>query len=521
MSSENLEKMLATLLNKIGSLESEIKELRVSNVQSQPHILKEYSVHIPKETQFESLDEENQKFIEAVSILENTNDSLFLTGKAGAGKTTFLKYIKEKTQKDYIVLAPTGVAAVNAGGETIHSFFQLSFGPYLPNDQRLLSENLKFNKAKIDVIKSLQMIIIDEISMVRADVIDAISQILKAIRKSKKAFGGIQMVFIGDLFQLSPIAQNDFWEMLGEHYNSEFFFDSISLSPDNENSLKYRFVELDKVYRQKDLHFIQLLNKVRNNELKNDDFIALNRRYSYISDDSVDGYITLSTHRNNVDSVNARRLKLLNSELHKFNAIIEGDFNERNSPAEPILSLKVGSQVMLLKNKIPEYYNGSIGFIENIEKEEVPNDEGLGSNIIDDVITIRLASNNEIVKITRTKWENIKYIKNQETGRIEPEVIGTFTQFPVKLAWAITIHKSQGLTFDKVIIDAGNAFTHGQTYVALSRCRSLDGILLKTKIEPKSIIVNKEVKLFIDKINNQKSNNTSVNFDEVDEDIPF
>ncbi|MFA9489505.1 MULTISPECIES: ATP-dependent RecD-like DNA helicase [unclassified Mannheimia] len=433
-----------------------------------------------------------------MSLVENTNESLFLTGKAGAGKTTFLKIIKEKINKNYIILAPTGVAAVNAGGETIHSFFQLGFGPYLPNDNRCRSGELKFNKEKIDIIKSLEMIIIDEISMVRCDVIDAISQILKSVRANGKPFGGVQMIFVGDLYQLSPIAQTDFWDAVGQYYDTEFFFSAQSLNQEVEGALQYKTIELKRIYRQTDPLFIDLLNKVRNNTLIADDFNILNQRYTNkVINDSHQGYITLSTHKYEVDSVNNIKLQRIDKDLHRLDGVLEGEFSEKNLPAEKILSLKVGAQVMLLKNKIPEYYNGSIGFIEQIEKENIAGKDS-DISIIDDVITIRLVSDDSVIKVTRSTWENIKYTYNRETRRIEPEVIGKFTQFPVKLAWAITIHKSQGLTFDKVIIDTGKAFTHGQTYVALSRCRSLDGMFLKTKIEPKSVIVHEKVKQFME-----------------------
>ncbi|MFW9298533.1 ATP-dependent DNA helicase [Glaesserella parasuis] len=450
--------------------------------------------------------------MDALDIIENSNESLFLTGKAGTGKTTFLKYLTSKLKKKFIVLAPTGVAAVNAGGVTLHSFFRLSFSPYLPDDSRLIRDNLKLDKNRFDIIKNVETIIIDEISMVRCDTIDAISQILKTLRHNNKPFGGVQMVFIGDLFQLSPIADARFWDFLGDFYDTEFFFNAFAFKES-----KFKYIELDKIYRQNDLKFIELLNRVRENNITNTDLQLLNSRLQNVTNYSMDGYITLSTHRKDADSLNATKLAKINKELVSFNAIIQGLFDEKDAPADTLLSLKVGAQIMLIKNNLPDYYNGSMGIIESIDEEHSINENG--DEAVDDVIYIRLFSNNEVVKVTRAVWENQKYTYNREKKRIEPEVIGTFTQFPVKLAWAITIHKSQGLTFDKAIIDAGKAFTHGQTYVALSRCRSLEGMLLKTRIDPKAIIVNTEVSQFIKEMNGEQSN--SYNFYNSDDEIPF
>lgn len=430
------------------------------------------------------LDNDNKPFFDAISTVLNTENSLFLTGKAGTGKTTFLKYLVEnlkKTDKEYVVLAPTGIAAINAGGQTIHSFFQLGFGPYLPDDSRLnVGElHLRLNTNKIGLIESLNVIIIDEISMVRCDIIDAISKILKVIRGNTSPFGGVQMVFIGDLFQLSPVADENFFKLLDGIYRSEFFFDAQVFKtydePDNKQYIEY--VELEKVYRQKDKDFINILNRVRLNRANFSDLNILNDRL--IKDAKPHkGYITLSTHRRSVDGINRQELDKLDGELYQFNCGVDGVFPETAYPTDAILSLKIGAQVILLTNKGHLYCNGSMGVVEDI-----------GLNCI----TVRLFSNNNVVTVDKHMWENVKYTYNKKAKKIEPEIIGRFFQFPIKLAWAITIHKSQGLTFDKVIVDSVSAFAHGQTYVALSRCRSLDGMLLKSEIKPKSIIVDSRV----------------------------
>lgn len=519
--------VINTLNLKISEIESSCREIGECTQEGAPEIidvapleseknlsLKDHNLSDNSSNKIDGviIDKSNKPFLDALDIIENSNESLFLTGKAGTGKTTFLKYLTSKLKKKFIVLAPTGVAAVNAGGVTLHSFFRLSFSPYLPDDSRLIRDNLKLDKNRFDIIKNVETIIIDEISMVRCDTIDAISQILKTLRHNNKPFGGVQMVFIGDLFQLSPIADARFWDFLGDFYDTEFFFNAFAFKES-----KFKYIELDKIYRQNDLKFIELLNRVRENNITNTDLQLLNSRLQNVTNYSMDGYITLSTHRKDADSLNATKLAKINKELVSFNAITQGLFDEKDAPADTLLSLKVGAQIMLIKNNLPDYYNGSMGIIESIDEEHSINENG--DEAVDDVIYIRLFSNNEVVKVTRAVWENQKYTYNREKKRIEPEVIGTFTQFPVKLAWAITIHKSQGLTFDKAIIDAGKAFTHGQTYVALSRCRSLEGMLLKTRIDPKAIIVNTEVSQFIKEMNGEQSN--SYNFYNSDDEIPF
>lgn len=442
------------------------------------------------------LDFDNQEFFRAADVVEHSDKHLFLSGRAGTGKTTLLKYIQQRLEnkKNYVVLAPTGVAAVNSGGVTIHSFFEFAYAPYLPDDSRLEIGAFRYKKEKLEIIQNLETIIIDEISMVRCDVLDAMSTVLKKLRKSDLPFGGVQMVFIGDLFQLPPIANPQFWEFVGEYYNSEFFFEALAL-----RGLSCEYIELRKIYRQTDDGFIDLLNKVRIGKLDDADFYRLNARLNNMVAHSLDGYITLSSHRKNVDSINREQLDKLPCEPIQFHAVISGEFPAANAPAEIELSVKVGAQVMILRNGIPRYYNGSMGVVERIEKEETEGIDESGNvlRLLQDVIYIRLFDGGALVRIERAEWENYKYLYNRKKRRIEQEIIGRFSQFPIRLAWAMTIHKSQGLTFDKVVVDAGNAFAHGQVYVALSRCRSLEGLILRTPILPKSIIVNKEVMDFI------------------------
>lgn len=438
--------------------------------------------------------DDNTEFNLAMETVLNTKNNLFLTGKAGTGKTTFLRKITSKIEKKYITLASTGVAALNANGKTIHSFFHLDFGPYVPNDNRLsvskeqLIRNFKYNSDAVRVIEALELIIIDEISMVRCDTIDAIDCLLRIIRKSTLPFGGVQMVFIGDLFQLSPIVKGDVWDILREFYLNFYFFSAKCLQK-NKKSLPYKCIELKKVYRQSDPKFVEVLNRLRDNQITPEDLSFLNVRCTKYIDNSLQGYITLSTHKIRASAVNSTKLNDLSSQLHVFNGSIWGVFNPNDTPAEQVLSIKVGCQVMILVNGV-DYHNGNLGIVTNIELEKKLYEDELGNDVFDDVITVKLFNTDKEVAVRRNEWQNFEYKYNKKDKAIESDVIGTFLQFPVKLAWAITIHKSQGLTFDNAIIDAGASFAHGQVYVALSRCRSFDTLILKTKISQSSVIVD-------------------------------
>ena len=421
--------------------------------------------------------EHNEIFDLAYRFVTETRENIFLTGKAGTGKTTFLKYLKQNCAKNIIVAAPTGVAAINAGGITLHSLFQLPFHPFLPtpaSSQELLSA-LKFNKQRQQLLRKMELLVIDEISMVRCDVIDAIDTILKSIRRKHDApFGGVQLLCIGDLFQLPPVAQRHEWNILQEYYDSPFFFDSRVIKEDLP-----LLIELKKIYRQKDDSFVGLLNKVRNNEMSKDDFEDLHQRYlPDFHPSPEEKFITLTSHNNQADIINSRELQKLLSASHKYDAIIKDDFPENNYPAEGSLVLKVGAQVMFLKNDVIQkrYFNGKIGVIKSLDDEEIV-----------------VASDGTDVAVTRETWENTRYVLNRTDGKLEQETLGTFTQFPLRLAWAITIHKSQGLTFEKVMIDAGAAFSSGQVYVALSRCTNLNGIVLLSKIPAEAIYSNENV----------------------------
>lgn len=415
----------------------------------------------------------------ALNFIEKTDRNLFITGKAGTGKTTFLHQIKNESLKRLVIVAPTGVAAINAKGVTIHSFFQMPFGPILPN-QTQNNQQRRFSKTKIDIIKSLDLVIIDEISMVRADLLDGIDQVMRRYKNRNKVFGGAQVLMIGDLQQLSPVVRPNEWSLLQQYYNTVYFFSSKAFQEANVVS-----IELKHIYRQKNEDFITILNEIRNDNLSDKSAKILNERYdpkfSPIADDN---YITLTTHNRRANTINESELNKLKNKTHYFDAEVSGKFNENSFPNDEKLAIKVGAQVMFIKNdSSPEkrYFNGKIGVVTDISRDSVtvqcPND-------IDEIVT------------EREKWDNVNYSINDETKEIKEDVIGSFSQIPLRLAWAITIHKSQGLTFDKAIIDAEASFAHGQTYVALSRCTSLEGLVLKTPITSSAIINDQTVSQF-------------------------
>ena len=433
----------------------------------------------------------NEKIEMLNRFVQNTDVHIFLTGKAGTGKTTFLRNLAVKSYKRMVIVAPTGVAAINAGGVTIHSFFQLPFGPIAPegqptsNGQQTLSflSNVKINKTKLKIMRSLDLLVIDEISMVRADLLDAIDAVLRRVRRSDKAFGGVQLLMIGDIQQLAPVARQNEWELLQDYYKSVYFFDSRVLQKN-----PYICVELDHIYRQNDNEFIDILNQVRNNRLDSNSLRILNSRYipNFKPDDN-EGYITLTTHNYQADEINDEKLNAIDSETLTFNAEITGIFPENAYPTKEVLELKVGAQVMFVKNDpSPEklYYNGKIGKIIAYDK-----DEG-----------IKVRCDDEVINVTPVKWQNFEYTLNEETKEIEEKEIGSFTQIPLKTAWAITIHKSQGLTFEKVVLNAEMAFAHGQVYVALSRCTSLKGLVLNAKISNSVLYNDNTINTFVDKI---------------------
>ena len=417
--------------------------------------------------------EMNEQTQLAWDIIETTNTNLFLTGKAGTGKTTFLRRLKTESSKRIVVVAPTGIAAINAGGVTIHSFFQLSFAPFIPDAQyKTKEQQYRFSKQKIRVIQSIDTLVIDEISMVRADLLDAVDSVLRRFRKNQMPFGGVQMVMIGDLGQLAPVAKDDEWQMLSRYYATPYFFSSLALQ-----RTRYAIVELKTVYRQNDQRFLDILNKVRDNRADASVLAALNSRYVPGFQPKVeDGYIRLTTHNYQAQQVNERQLALLPGTVYTYKAKIDGKYPEMLFPTDETLCLKNGAQVMFVKNdSSPEkaFYNGMIGTVCSI-----------GS----DGFTVRGKDTGALIKVEREEWENTRYVINERTNEITEEVDGTFSQFPVKTAWAITVHKSQGLTFDRAIIDVQHAFTHGQTYVALSRCRTLDGLVLSAPLPMTAII---------------------------------
>ena len=416
-------------------------------------------------------------------FVQNTDVHIFLTGKAGTGKTTFLRNLAANTYKRMVIVAPTGVAAINAGGVTIHSFFQLPFGPIVPDGQSLSLLSNKISKTKLKIMRSLDLLVIDEISMVRADLLDAVDAVLRKVRRSSAAFGGVQLLMIGDIQQLAPVARQNEWELLQPYYKSVYFFDSHVL-----RNNPYICVELNHIYRQNDEDFINILNQVRNNMLDKKNADLLNQRFlPDFNPKDKDGYITLTTHNSQADEINEHKLKEIKSKTLTFEAEIKGIFPENAYPTKEILELKVGAQVMFVKNDPSpekEYYNGRIGKIISYNK-----DEGLV-----------VQCDNDVINVTPVQWQNFEYTLNEKTNEIEEKEIGSFTQIPLRTAWAITIHKSQGLTFDKVILNAEMAFTHGQVYVALSRCTSLNGLVLKSKIQNNVLFNDSTINAFVDRI---------------------
>ncbi|MBS1598565.1 MAG: helix-turn-helix domain-containing protein [Bacteroidetes bacterium] len=438
-----------------------------------------------------TIDSANSSFQRALRFVNQTAQHIFLTGKAGTGKTTFLKYIRDNGFKKMAIVAPTGVAAINAGGVTMHSFFQLPFGPFIPTqqqqgwnqqsvatDQYGLLKNIRFNHAKRELLRELDLLVIDEVSMVRADMLDAVDIILRHfIKQPLLPFGGLQVLFIGDLFQLPPVVNRSEWEILREYYDSPFFFDAQVLKQSPPV-----YLELKKIYRQNDAHFINILNNIRNNQCTREDLEILHQHYHpEFQPSRAENYIMLTTHNNRADYINQQELDKLNEKLFSFDAVTTGDFDERAYPAEKQLNLKQGAQVMFIKNDKGEarrFFNGKIGIVARINAEE---------------IFIRFPEEQSEILLEKETWKNIRYNFNREKGTVEEEPLGTFTQYPIRLAWAITIHKSQGLTFDKAIIDAGASFAPGQVYVALSRLTSMDGLVLYSRINPDAIQVDPRV----------------------------
>jgi hypothetical protein len=434
----------------------------------------------------------NQDLQLAFDFVKYTNRNIFLTGKAGTGKTTFLHNLKKTSPKRMIVVAPTGVAAINAGGVTIHSFFQLPFHPYIPSVY--LSENkpdnqdyqkdppgYKMSREKINIIKSLDLLIIDEISMVRADTLDAVDYALRKYKNRHLPFGGVQLLMIGDLQQLAPVVKEEDREIINKYYDSSFFFGSRALC-----STDYVTIELKHIYRQIDQAFINLLNKVRDSNVDSDVLSELNKRYiSDFDPDSDGGYITLTTHNYQAQMINDSRLEKLPGSPHSFNATVKDEFPEFSYPTASDLILKKSAQVMFVKNDTSRdrlFFNGKIGKVLTFK---------------DDIIVVKCPDDDFPIRVKMEEWQNLKYTLDNETKEIQETVIGTFTQYPLRLAWAITIHKSQGLTFERAIIDARDAFAHGQVYVALSRCRTLNGLVLSTRISQRSIIENPSISDFI------------------------
>ena len=428
--------------------------------------------------------EKNPELELAWQFIENTGTHLFLTGKAGTGKTTFLHKLKAESPKRMVVLAPTGIAAMNAGGITLHSFFQLPFAPYIPDSSFSAGDDVayryRFSKEKVNIMRSIDLLVIDEVSMVRADVLDAVDAVLRRYRNSQKSFGGVQLLMIGDLQQLAPVVRDEEWKMLSRYYDTPYFFSSKALC-----ETEYFTVELTTVYRQRDERFLQMLNGIRENRCDASVLAALNQRcIPGFNPPREEGYIRLVTHNNQAQRINDHELERLPGRAFAFPATVEGKFPEYLYPTEKVLELKQGAQVMFVKNDMSgehRYVNGTIGEVTFVSPS---------------AIEVRCLQTGVKLTLQPEVWTNARYALNEETKEITEEIEGTFRQYPLKLAWAFTIHKSQGLTFDKAIIDVGASFAHGQTYVALSRCRTLEGLVLSTPISAKAIINDETVASF-------------------------
>lgn len=448
----------------------------------------------------EKIDLNNQELQNALQLVQFTHRSLFLTGKAGTGKSTFLHYIAQTTKKKYVILAPTGIAAINVGGVTLHSFFKLPFHPLLPNDRRYSTQQLrntfKYNSEKIKLIRELELIIIDEISMVRADIIDFIDKILRVYSHNMRIpFGGKQLLLVGDVYQLEPVLKEEDWQLLQPYYPSKFFFDAHVF-----RSFQLVCIELQKVYRQRDDKFISILDHIRTSTVTNTDLSLLNQQVGQRQPmDAHQLSITLSTRRDTVDYINSLHLSKLPGDATILHGSIDGEYPENNLPTPIELEVKTGAQILFIKNdREKRWVNGTLGTIIGIGDEE------------DGKIYVR-TERGEDVDVEQEVWNNVRYTYNQKEQKVEEEILGSFQQFPLRLAWAITIHKSQGLTFNQVKIDlSGGVFAGGQTYVALSRCRSLKGIALQEPVKKEDIYVNQEVVRFSKTYNDPSALNTAM-----------